>query len=264
MIITDLADADIRSRIAAHAPERGGALYGPRGYPLVSHFEFDAEGATTAVSYVPSARLIGNVARVERETGLQFKGIVHSHPAGLTRPSAGDERTVASFFRLNPHISSMALPIVQTLRADGTGAFLHWYRAERASVPDVRIVAEEHHVIPVWAHLSGILERLRLKGLALAAQRTLQTLKIRNAELLGLVAASGAGHELMFFASIDYPVVPPVLLYRCQGQTAQLRFHWQGLADVEPALDEIAEGLAAAWRPASAASPSKPLEAHIN
>ena len=271
MVLTDLVHAEIRAHIAAHPPERGGALYGPRGYPLVTHFEFDAAGATTAVSYVPSTQLIGNVPRVERETRLQFKGIVHSHPAGLTRPSGGDERTVGSFFRMNPHFSAMALPIVQCPggRADGAEEFLHWYRAERrreaASAaapgsfgrfahgladrgPDVGIVREEHHVLPVATHLARILEHLRPQGIALAMDRALQPLRVRNAELVGLVAGCAAGHEIMYFVSIDYPVVPPVVLFRRNGHTEQLRFHWDGLGDVEASLADIAHTLAATWR----------------
>ena len=68
MIITDLALVDIRLNIASHRPERGGALYGPKGHAAVTHFEFDAEGATSAVSYVPSRRLIDNVRAVELQT----------------------------------------------------------------------------------------------------------------------------------------------------------------------------------------------------
>lgn len=133
MVIIDSVVRQIHEHIARHAPERGGALYGPRGYPLVTHFEFDSHARTTSVSYVPSTQLIDNVQRVEREANLQFKGVIHSHPRGFARPSAGDERTVASFFRLNPHCSAMALPIVQQCAPDVADAetFLFWFRAER-------------------------------------------------------------------------------------------------------------------------------------
>lgn len=52
MVITDQAYGQIGAQIAAHAPERGGALYGPRGLPFVTHFEFDPDGLTSAVSSV--------------------------------------------------------------------------------------------------------------------------------------------------------------------------------------------------------------------
>ena len=125
---------DIKRDIAAHRPERGGALYGIKNIPLITHFEYDDAGKTSYASYVPSTQLIANVQRVERETGLQFKGIVHSHPRGLNHPSGGDEKTVQSFFRLNPHYSVIALPIVQEIhpRQDpDSSECVHWYRVER-------------------------------------------------------------------------------------------------------------------------------------
>lgn len=270
MVITDLVYEQIRAYIASHAPERGGALYGPRAFPLVSHFEFDPEGLTSSVSYVPSGRLIANVPRVERETGLQFKGIVHSHPDGLTRPSAGDEQTVGSFFRMNPHFAAMALPIVQRQRGDGP--FMRWYRAERREEPPTRplrlpfgqvaaasagsagveVLAEDFHVLPISGHVSRVLGLLRERGIALGADGVLQSLKLQNAELVGLVASSPEGHEFMYFVSIDYPVVPPVVLCQVGGSTEQLRFVWDGLGDADGCLRTIAETLAERWRGAAA------------
>jgi proteasome lid subunit RPN8/RPN11 len=289
MVITDMVYAEIRVRIAEHPPERGGALYGPRHYPFVTHFEPDPDGLTSEVSYVPSTRLIENVPRVERETGLQFKGIVHSHPRGLTRPSGGDEQTVGSFFRLNPHFSQMALPIVQPLppvqpgeRGEGR-EFLHWYRAERAGpapsavlpaapsvrayaglgrfgapaaqpagAPAVRVLAEDLHVLPLRAHVERVMALLAAQGLKLALDPAVQPLKVHNAELVGLVArgtdpaATAGGRsiapcELLFFVSIDYPIVPPVVLREADGETTQLRFHWDGLGELEPGLAAVAQ-----------------------
>lgn len=274
MVITDLVYEQIRANIAAHAPERGGALYGPRAFPLVTHFEFDPEGLTSSVSYVPSTRLIANVPRVERETGLQFKGIVHSHPDGFVRPSGGDEQTVGSFFRMNPHFAAMALPIVQQQR--GEGAFMRWYRAERredrrarparlpfgqaasveAPTGGVEVLDEDFHVLPVAEHVGRILAELRARGLVLATDGALQSLRLQNAELVGLVAASGEGQEFMYFVSIDYPVVPPVVLCQVGGATEQLRFVWDGLGDTGASLQSIGEALAQRWR--SAAVPSVP------
>lgn len=274
MVITDQAFGRIGTEIAAHEPERGGALYGPRGLPFVTHFEPDPEGLTSAVSYVPSSRLIANVPRVEGETGLQFKGIVHSHPDGFIRPSLGDEQTVASFFRLNPHFAAMALPIVQQQR--GGAPFLRWYRAERREDPaagrgrlpfgqdpsgvaagaGVEVLDEEFHVLPIGGHVARIVEWFRGRGLELSTGAGLQTLKVQNAELVGLVVSSAQGHEFMYFVSIDYPVVPPVVLCQVGGATEQLRFAWDGLGDVERCLQVIAQTLELRWRQRPAAVPS--------
>lgn len=313
MVITDIVYAEIHDSIAAHPAERGGALYGPRNYPLVTHFEYDEAGRTSSVSYVPSSRLIANVPRIERETGLQFKGIIHSHPRGLTRPSQGDEQTVGSFFRLNPHLSQMALPIVQPVSpspgrtATDGGRFLHWYRAERAGTDTahapapapasaarstalatggyaqaglsqsgasqsgasqsgfaqsgllrtrtapipvaspVRIVEEDFHVLPLREHMDGLVAELRRLGIALKQDPALQPLKVRNAELIGLTASETAGaapRELYFFLSIDYPIVPPVVLRATGGSTTQLAFHWDGFGDLPRNLTAVARAFA--------------------
>jgi proteasome lid subunit RPN8/RPN11 len=233
MIVTDLVLAEIRDKIACHPPERGGALYGPKGYPAVSHFEFDVEGETSASSYVPSSRLIANVPHVEHETGLQFKGVVHSHPRGIIRPSHGDQLTVESFFRLNPHFSAISLPIVQqSHKAAGTDTdFLHWYRAERRgktalwstfgsnfqyandAAHGVAIIDDDIHVVPIWTHITELLRNLDSRGYALHAEPKVQHLKISNAELVGVIARSTTGHEFIYCVAFDYPTVPPIVLY---------------------------------------------------
>jgi hypothetical protein len=284
MVITDIVYSEIRDKIAAHQPERGGALYGPRNYPFITHFEFDADGLTSSVSYVPSTRLIANVPRVERETGLQFKGVVHSHPIGMTRPSAGDEQTVGSFFRSNPHFSQFTLPIVQPLSPlrqpdrEDTRTFLHWYRAERAgpsslnasrtpqasawlnayagagfsevgdtpesAAPAVLIREEEVHVIPVRHHMQQLVEHIARSGIRLTTDPMLQPLKVQNAELVGLAARElgvRAPHELYFFVSIDYPIVPPVVLRGLDNSTTQLLFRWDGLGNAGESIALVAQ-----------------------
>ena len=265
MIMIDLVYEAIGTHIARHAPERGGALYGPRGRPVITHFEYDADAETTAVSYVPSSRLIRNVVDVERGTGLQFKGIVHSHPAGFIRPSSGDAQTVQSFFRLNPHVSGIALPIVQEIRVDDGGAaqsFMHCYRAERrgsesyAPTPSncdcelpygIAIIEEDLHVIPLSRHVSTLLGRLSQDGFDLRCDGRPQRLSIANAELIGLTARGERGHEFIYLASYDYPFVAPVVLFQNAGVTRNLALVWNGFEDVEKSLESLATLLVREW-----------------
>jgi proteasome lid subunit RPN8/RPN11 len=262
--VTDLVYEQIRAQIAGHNPELGGALYGPRGVPVVSHFEFDAHAVTTPVSYVPSTQLIENVMRVEGATGLQFKGVVHSHPSGMTHPSGGDESTVSSFFRMNPHFSAMALPIVQ--RQVGDGEFLYWYRAERRAernrafllgrTDGVAIIPEEFHVLPILKHFNLLLAAVRGRGINLNADERLQTLQLKNAPLFGLVAASEHGHEVMFFVPMDYPITAPVVLFRSGDDTKQLPVAWAGLGDAEANIQSIAESLSRMWEAGAHSTPA--------
>lgn len=267
MVVTDIALADIRTSIAEHRPERGGALYGPKDYPLVTHFEFDAEARTTSVSYVPSVRLIQSVRNVERETGLRFKGIVHSHPLGYDRPSEGDRASAANLFRHNSHLSSIAMPIVQQVNAGGNAApegFIRWFAAERRQdeaaerapafllmpdrLPDVEILDEEVHVLPIRGHMERLLSGLAGSGYSLRIKGALQPLRIRHAQLVGMTAASDEGHEFMYFVSMDYPVVPPLVLYQSGGTTRNLRPAWDGMDEDQRMLDDIVELLAEEWR----------------
>ncbi|WP_246793891.1 Mov34/MPN/PAD-1 family protein [Burkholderia perseverans] len=281
MIVTDLVCQEIREHIASHRPERGGALYGPRHYPMVTHFEYDFDARTSAVSYVPSDRLIANVAVVEREAGLQFKGIVHSHPRGLVRPSAGDERTVLSFFAKNPQFAAIALPIVQPLprsRAPqsepvpspdldpgAAPSFLHWYRAERGAAAarpgDVRrdavtIVEEPLHVLPILAHVERLLAGLARGGLALTCNRKLQHLEIAGSQLVGLVCSGPAQREFMYFVGLGYPVVAPLVLYQHEGATRSLAIEWDGITDAEASVERIAALLYAAMGGPDASGPA--------
>ena len=169
----------------------------------------------------------------------------------------------------------MALPIVQEVDTFGENdtvpdsTFIHWYRAERRSSavasgrylkdgastnisPAVAIIKEEFYVLPIWAHISMLLELLREKGFALACGRKLQHLRIGNAELVGATASDSAGHEFMFFVSFDYPVTSPIVLFQKAGGTDHLAILWNGMKDPTISLTLVAQGLDREWRPKKA------------
>ncbi|MGF6635232.1 Mov34/MPN/PAD-1 family protein [Paraburkholderia sp. MM6662-R1] len=263
MIATDLVYRDIREHLAQHRPERGGALYGPKDYPIVTHFEYDFDAQTSAVSYAPSQRLIANVPRVERESGLRFKGIVHSHPRGVIRPSTGDERTVQTFFSENPHISAIALPIVQETTQcddDAEKPFMHWYRAERRSnrsasnmgytadrLPAVAIVDEPLHVVPLWSHVRRLIDRFKAHQVNLVCAKKVQHLEMSGSLLVGLLCTSSGEHEFMYFIGMGYPAVGPVVLYQEEGITRSLVVSWDGMGEVDTYVDRIATRLCEKW-----------------
>src|SRR5690242_12018171 len=89
-----VADAVLRAiaeAIAAQPAERGGALLGPPGRRLVSRFVPDPlPGESSA--WRPSRALAAEVRAREQQEGLEWKGLVHSHPAGLDAPTAQDAR----------------------------------------------------------------------------------------------------------------------------------------------------------------------------
>lgn len=270
MLIVDCVYEEIKVHIARCAPERGGALYGLRGHPCVTHFESDDDAATSAASYLPSTRLVASVQRVESETGLEFKGIVHSHPRGLVHPSGQDERAVAKFFELNPHFSQMAVPIVQQVSDDDGDAstqFLYWYRAERvrarlSGIAGIRqtksddserlrvhVTPEDFHVLPIHGHarLLGMnLSGSDGGGSKLVVSSKVQHIQLKGADLIGLVCSTG-GREYMFFTSLAYPVASPLVLYEVDGNMQSLQVAWDGMADPIEQVKHISRELIAAW-----------------
>src|SRR6266508_1224600 len=90
LYVCDWVLRDIEVEIGRHPPERGGALLGPLHRPLISRFLPDPEAASTPFSYSPSSSLDRRVKQVEAGDGLELKGIVHSHPRSVDRPSDQD------------------------------------------------------------------------------------------------------------------------------------------------------------------------------
>src|SRR2546423_2086345 len=110
--VADFVLDAIATRIGAVAPEQGGALLGLPGLDYVTGFLHDAGAAATGTRYQNSDRLIAAIAERESSTAARFKGIVHSHPAGMPVPSAQDRSEYAESLRLNPQLARYLAPIV--------------------------------------------------------------------------------------------------------------------------------------------------------
>ena len=159
----------------------------------------------------------------------------------------------------------MALPIVQT-QMPGVGGdrpeFIRWYRVElrkrtqsgfgmswraRPEVGGLAVIDDEGQVIPIWEHVTSIVETLANVGLLLRPEKRLSCVRIQNTQLIGVVAKSPVGHEFIYLVSFDYPVVAPIILYQRQGATLNLCTAWNGLERVSESLSEICASLTDAW-----------------
>ena len=109
---TDGSLEEISTTIGGQKPETGGALFGPENANLISAFIFDPEAETTAVSYKPSVDLINRIPEFEAREHVIFKGIIHSHPKGMPRPSEPDHIAFWNTLRTNPRLRSLVTPIV--------------------------------------------------------------------------------------------------------------------------------------------------------
>lgn len=175
IIFTDEVIEQFKRDIASHAPERGGALLGPRHTNLVSRFIFDPQAKTTAASYFPSDQLIENVEQEERTTGLSFKGIVHSHPNGMDRPSKGDLHAFACNLAANPRLGSFIAPIISSGVAKerheislGSNTKLSCFEAFRPRPENLH--SELAECEKDWVYVMAIGEAMRLLEIALKKQ----------------------------------------------------------------------------------------------
>lgn len=121
IVFTDRVIAEIGTHIASYEPERGGALMGLPNSNVVCRFLPDPYAATTSITYQPSLELNDIVQREELSHGLQFFGIVHSHPGNFAEPSSGDHRAFLSGLNANPHMPGFVAPIVTLDRSANQG-----------------------------------------------------------------------------------------------------------------------------------------------
>lgn len=214
--------------LAAQAPERGGALLGPPGRPLVSRYLTDPDGAATPRSWAPSRALAARVQEVERAEGLELKGLAHSHPRGLDAPSAQDALELAVGLRANGHLASYLAPIVSEgspaagaqhelpLGASKIGFYAGW----RAGDGPARVAPVAVRALPLLRDL----ERLR-DELGGEPPEVFVTDLGAGPAPAGRLALPGL--ELVLVAPEQYPFLPPVLLATCEGgPTEQLDLRW--------------------------------------
>lgn len=232
LYILDSVLRNITEHIAIHPPERGGALLGSADKPLVTRFILDDCAKTTYASYSPSRELSAVVQMIEREEGLEYKGIIHSHPSNIDHPSGPDEQAVKSNLEVNPHMRVCLVPIVTNVSRlagldrhelalrTGKISFFAGYRRRggHIEVKPVNNIA----VVP----LQEDLERIRAEFDKTASCDVFLTREIGIEMLAGSIVFS-SGLELLFLVSELYPALPPILLVTQEGgKTEQVQLPW--------------------------------------
>lgn len=220
----------IEAALGVPPPERGGALLGPPGRPTVTRFEPDPDAECTAASYVPSRELALRVKQVERDQGLELKGLVHSHPGTVDVPSEQDARELAVGLAQNPHLASYLAPLVT--RAERPGPL----GAHELALPSgkisfhaaLRLRGGGTRVAPARAREVPLLRDLEAAAAALGAPAPEVLLSDGGAGplLAGRLALHGGG-ELLLLAAEPYPDVPPLALLTERGETTQLPLDWR-------------------------------------
>ncbi|MFL5272729.1 MAG: ThiF family adenylyltransferase [Anaeromyxobacteraceae bacterium] len=248
MHVCDWVLQDVERELARHPPERGGALLGPPGRALVSRFVADPDAATTSASYGPSRQLGARVKELERDDGLELKGIVHSHPRGMDHPSEQDALELAVGLRLNRHMPCYLAPIVTGGPAAGDlddhevalgDAKISFYAAFRERSGGAVVRPVRVRVVPLERDLSRA-----ARELGGGPVEAFVTDAGAGPMPAGRVRLDGA--ELLVLASDQYPELPPAILATCEGTTAQLHAPWRLDAAEE---DRLALALGEVVRP---------------
>jgi len=212
-LVLDTVLAEIDRRVAAHPPERGGALLGPVNLWATSVFAFDEQARTTAVTYQPSTGLNAMVRELESGRDVRFRGICHSHPAGLDRPSRPDCEEAAEGLRRNPHMAEYLLPIV-TSRCDAEHAHeialdsgkISFFSASRSRDGGAIVEPLAVLAVPAGAALAAAAEVL---GLAVAPEA--RVVDVDGVPMLAAAATSDDGISWSLLMSWS-PMVPPTVL----------------------------------------------------
>jgi proteasome lid subunit RPN8/RPN11 len=223
----DTALAEINSFIAAHPPERGGALIGPVGQPVVSVFLPDPHAVVTGMTFTPSGQLRQRVAQTERaNASLELKGIVHSHPAGMDHPSSGDHRAYADSLQKAPWLGRFICPIVTShVRGDagdqhrvqlGSGV-MSVYVAEARGHGGVQVEPARPRVIPFHRDVAMLANRLG------ASVESAGTHTEVDGTLYATASLQDEATDITALFPVLYPMAPPViLLTRVEGSGTSL------------------------------------------
>jgi len=219
--------------IGTYPVETGGAILGDYTSGVVTRFVFDGAAETTAASYTPSRRLSGVVNELERQSGLQFKGIVHSHPGNFDSPSGPDADAFLQGLDENPELSRFLAPIVTFREGDERdnkiplpgGGWITFYVALRDDRRGVRI----ERTMPDIIHFGR-----DCRAIATILGRPKPVFSDgHNGTVPTVTAVLSLTDDLEMILTADgsYPVNPPtVILHRAsRDQTSQLNLRWSAV-----------------------------------
>ncbi|MEI8186926.1 MAG: Mov34/MPN/PAD-1 family protein [Chlorobiaceae bacterium] len=231
----------IEFHIARHEPERGGLLFGPINRDVAALFMPDEGARSSSVTYTISREMCRRAPQIERETNLEYKGVVHSHPASLDQPSAGDRSAAANALQLNPHMGKFFMPIVTANREDVRGLRSHElalaegklsaFFAERSrSVfgSEVEIRETSLFIVPLRDCLKRVAEHIVANGNCKSAIASTVGSRIFVDEILSLAYSLQCdGHEYIIMGGELFPQGAPNIIYSgLDGETRAVPVRW--------------------------------------
>lgn len=114
MRITDTLLSNLLSVFPVVPPEAGGILGSDDGGKTVTHFVFDAgKPLLDCAIYMPDIPFLNEVIRDFAAQGVQFCGMVHSHPSAEDTLSKDDEAYIQQIMNAMPtYVKVLYFPLV--------------------------------------------------------------------------------------------------------------------------------------------------------
>ena len=88
--MTDNVYQQICSTIGARPAESGGMLGSSDGGKTIDAYYFDVSSANSSNTYTPDTNALNRIIGEWNQRGIQFCGMIHSHPLGYAGPSLPD------------------------------------------------------------------------------------------------------------------------------------------------------------------------------
>lgn len=234
--ITDETLALIDEHIAAHRPERGGALITVRDGRIVVDFIIDPRPGEQA-NYWHSDQLRDALREyLSTHPKRRYAGTLHSHPGTYAEPSGPDQEAFATTLRDNPSIREPLFPIVVQARRDDLGSVLRHGDEHLVDLPmgtlagycaepdgeSARVRPAPMHVLPVRADSAALAERLTSWVVQVSAGPTTE-LEIEGRYLPAIPFSVNGVHSFLLGFSETYPSQAPFLI----GAGGLVCPHWQ-------------------------------------
>jgi len=158
----------IRETIGAYPAETGGLLIGNRSDGTIKEFVFDSNGKTSGAAYSPDTKFCNTIIKNARKNGMDFLGMIHSHPRGYTSLSGeyGDIGYIKDIFSAMPSLDKILVPIIQSA-SSGKFEFIPYvvYR-DKPNLPvkcDLEIIEMQPEEI-IYDNNTGLKDISRLEG----------------------------------------------------------------------------------------------------
>ncbi|QQO34252.1 Mov34/MPN/PAD-1 family protein [Bradyrhizobium diazoefficiens] len=261
IIYTDQVLSEIGSYIGVREPETGGALLGIPFTNVICRFLPDPRADVTGSTYTPSATLQEIVRERERRDGLQFFGIVHSHPGYFDQPSSQDHIAFQNSLDVNPHLAQFIGPIVTldrpadeanhseiSLPTQGRLTSYVAYRPKRTPEPRPTdwylrrhnlFKAAEHAIVrqmdcsvmPLEASVETVVHELKTRSIEVKRNRGFLSV---GGLLFQTETISSSSFDLILMFPPTYPFSKPIALLTSLNHgnpdTEEVPFQWRFLA----------------------------------